>query len=208
MSIPYTYYLYNKTTHQHYYGARWASNCHPSDLWVTYFTSSKKVKKLIEQYGLDSFTVEVRKTFNTVDSCRAWENKVLKRLKVLDKQHWLNQSYGTPYYLKGIKWSDERKAKAIGKTLSEEHKLKISKAHLGKKKPQTEEHKKNAALARTGLKHGPAPKVVCPHCRVTTSTANAKRWHFDKCHYSKIPSTNTSAKKAIRFTSGSTANAA
>lgn len=88
----YTYYLYHKQTNSHYYGVRYAKNSSPKDLWVTYFSSSKKIKKLIEEYGASSFRVEVRKTFDNKKDAIDWERKVLRRLKVLDKSEWLNEN--------------------------------------------------------------------------------------------------------------------
>ena len=41
MGIPYTYRITHLPSGKHYYGARYAKDCHPSDLWVIYFTSSK-----------------------------------------------------------------------------------------------------------------------------------------------------------------------
>lgn len=92
MGIPYTYRITHLPSGKHYYGARYAKDCHPSDLWVKYFTSSKTVKKLIEQDGEDAFFVEVRKVFNDVESCVDWERKVLVRLKVTTNNHWLNMT--------------------------------------------------------------------------------------------------------------------
>lgn len=46
-----------------YIGVRYAKGCHPTDLWVTYFTSSSLVKKLIGQFGKDDFIVRVIHTY-------------------------------------------------------------------------------------------------------------------------------------------------
>jgi len=72
---------------------RFAKECHPDDLWVSYFTSSKRVKALRDQYGDDSFDYEVRQTFNSINAAREWECKVLKRMKVLSKpDQWINRT--------------------------------------------------------------------------------------------------------------------
>lgn len=92
--IPFTYYLYHKPTKQKYYGAKFAAGCQPSDLWTTYFSSSKKVHKLIEEYGLDSFDVKVRKIFTTKIDCLLWEETVLTRIHILEKDDWLNDHIG------------------------------------------------------------------------------------------------------------------
>lgn len=49
--MSYTYYLYHTPTNKHYYGARYAKNAHVGDLWNTYFTSSKRIHNLIEEYS-------------------------------------------------------------------------------------------------------------------------------------------------------------
>jgi len=57
--IPYVYIVKNKTTGLKYLGVRYAKGCHPDDLWVTYFTSSSLIKKLIDSYGKNDFYVKV-----------------------------------------------------------------------------------------------------------------------------------------------------
>lgn len=89
--IPYTYRITSKTTGQHYYGARWGKNCCPADLWVSYFTSSKYVKELIDLHGKEDFVVEIRKTFDTDEKTIKWESTVLKRLNVTNNDFWLNR---------------------------------------------------------------------------------------------------------------------
>ena len=110
MTVYFTYYLYHKPTGKKYYGARWKPGCQPSDLWTTYFTSSKHVHKLIEEYGKDSFDYEIRKTFEDKSQCISWEQKVLKRLKVKTNPVWLNVAIGKPSML-GKSHSEETKQK-------------------------------------------------------------------------------------------------
>lgn len=80
MGVPYTYKVELKSTGDFYYGVRYAKDCHPSDLWVKYFTSSKTIQSLIEQYGNDAFSVQVRKTFSDVESALDWEHRVLRKV--------------------------------------------------------------------------------------------------------------------------------
>jgi len=102
--IGYTYCIKFLKTNQVYYGSRCAKNCHPSEFWVTYFTSSKIVKKLINEFGKDSFIFEIRKTFadNPKDS-QKWERKVLKRINAGCRQDFLNKSNGVAPILSGWK---------------------------------------------------------------------------------------------------------
>ena len=92
MSItPYTYYLYHIPTGKKYYGVRQAPVAPPcEDFWTHYFTSSKKVKAMIATYGKESFRWEIRKTFSSRVDALLWEQQVLRRLHVKDREDWLN----------------------------------------------------------------------------------------------------------------------
>lgn len=135
MNTPYTYHIRCRETDQHYYGVRIAKNCSPSDLWVSYFTSSKTIKRLISLYGKDSFDVRVRRVFATKEDALVWEQKVLRRLKVLKREDWINSSIGTTH--------------RCAEPRTEEHKQKISKSHTGKKR--TAEHCASMSGARKGI---------------------------------------------------------
>lgn len=89
--MAYTYRLKWSNTNMNYYGVRYAKNCKPSDLWNTYFTSSKHVKNYVKQYG-DPDIIEIRKEFDSINEARNWENKVLKRLKVIKRNDYLNKT--------------------------------------------------------------------------------------------------------------------
>ena len=140
-TVYFTYYIYNRITNQHYYGARWKTGCHPNDLWNTYFTSSKKVKQLIKEHGKESFDVQIRKIFDTREQCQLWEQKVLTKLKVKTREDWLNIAIGAPptpkigykhkpetlikmRKPKKEKWSEERK---LAKSQDEKNKMANSK---------------------------------------------------------------------------------
>ncbi len=88
---PYTY-LIGWSGHQtYYYGVRFSKKCHPSDLWKTYFTSSKYVKQFRETYG-EPDIIQIRKTFKDSKSAILWEEKVLKRINAIENKKWLNRS--------------------------------------------------------------------------------------------------------------------
>jgi len=93
-NIPYTYLIKftNPKTNeeQFYYGSRYAHDCHPDDLFKTYFTSSKIIKDLIEQFGVECFHWEIRKTFNDAKTCQIYETKILNRLNVRHNKKWIN----------------------------------------------------------------------------------------------------------------------
>jgi hypothetical protein len=93
-TIPFSYYLYHKPTGQHYYGIRFARHCNPSQLWTTYFSSSIIVKKLISDFGVESFNYEIRKIFNSGVDALKWEHTVLRRLNAAARPNWINRHNG------------------------------------------------------------------------------------------------------------------
>src|ERR1019366_7528641 len=98
MTIPYCYLLRCKPINMVYYGSKWANNCHPDTFWIDYFTSSDLITLLRTIFGDDAFEFEIRKTFKTGKKCSQWEEKVLKKMKVLQNQHiWLNRTNNTAW---------------------------------------------------------------------------------------------------------------
>lgn len=91
MTQPYTYLIGWPEHNKWYYGVRYANNCHPSDLWNPYKTSSKTVQEYISLYG-DPSIKQIRRVFLCKDSARIWENKVLKKLNVVFEDKWLNKT--------------------------------------------------------------------------------------------------------------------
>lgn len=141
---PYTYYLYHRPTKTHYYGVRTAKNCNPTELWESYFSTSKSVKRLIEEYGKDSFDCKVRKIFNDPLDALRWEHKFLSKIDAASRLDWLNKYNGGNTFTtaqqipwnKGITHSESTK-----KILSEARKRYTGKRHPMFGKRHTEESK-------------------------------------------------------------------
>lgn len=91
-------------TNQLYYGVRFKKGCNPSELWVTYFTSSKYIKKLINEHGLKAFKVEIRKIFSDVDKARDWEHRVLRKIKAKDRPDFINMTDNRSINSTNLKW--------------------------------------------------------------------------------------------------------
>jgi hypothetical protein len=90
--IPFTYCITFIPAGQRYYGVRYGKGCHPDQLWTTYFTSSKTIKILIEEHGKDSFSTQIRKTFEGSLSARIWESRFLKKINASRNSGWLNKT--------------------------------------------------------------------------------------------------------------------
>ena len=88
---PYTYFIRWTKLNTNYYGVRYAQDCDPIDLWNPYKTSSTHVAKFIVEHG-EPDVIQVRKTFNDTQEARLWENRVLKRMKVVGDNKWLNRT--------------------------------------------------------------------------------------------------------------------
>lgn len=182
MSIPYTYRITHTPTGQHYYGARWAQGCSPEDLWVTYFTSSKHVKALVERDGIDSFRVEVRRVFSSIDECRSWEQRVLIRLNVLNNPTWINKNINGRFLPVG-KQSPEHIQKRIKRGIDHPHYGKpgtmLGKKHTPEAIAALKRPKKDPSVYKNRSQN--TTKVTCPHCGKEGQLVNMKRWHFDRC---------------------------
>jgi hypothetical protein len=171
---PYTYLIKHKPSGKVYYGYRSANKVEPQeDLWKRYFTSSPKVQRLIEETGVDSFQVEVRRVFETKEQASSWETRVLKRCKVLEDDRWINQNiagYVVPTEESNKKISDYHK----GKPKSKEQIEKIRKSNIGKNKGRiaTEEHRQKNSDAHKGEKNGMYGKGCTPERAAKIGAAN------------------------------------
>ena len=160
-TVPYTYHLFHRPTGRHYYGVRFARGCHPSELWVTYFSSSEYVLAL----NPFDFDVEVRRTFRTANEALVWEQRFLEKIDAPNNPLWLNQFVG-----KGLKphspetLAKMRKAARNRPPVSEETRRRMRESHLGlkyptriqpKRKPLSEETKRKISEAKTGRKFPP-----------------------------------------------------
>jgi hypothetical protein len=76
-----------------YYGRRTATGCHPSEFWSKYFTSSEHVKNYVNDNGPPT-VMFVRKVFSTIDDCKSWETRVLRRMNAARSSRFLNGSNG------------------------------------------------------------------------------------------------------------------
>jgi len=128
MTTPYVYLIGWKKLDVWYGGVRYKKDCTPDDLFKTYFTSSKYVKRFIEEHGYPDHK-EIIKVFTDSREARDFEQTFLTQNDVLNKENWLNRAIGGHFV-------------GTHGPLSEETKRKISKAHKGKKcKPISEEQK-------------------------------------------------------------------
>lgn len=189
MSIyrPYTYLIGWSSHNKWYYGVRYAKNCNPSDLWKTYFTSSKHVKYFRELHG-EPDVIQIRRTFADAASAKKWEASVLRKMNVMNEDRFLNKSVNGEFLKEGPQSREhvEKRTKASVITRlkrgnyvpSEKTKLKISASMKGISKPFSAEHAESIRIRMDVFNKQTA---CCPHCNKKGQYSNMKRWHFDNC---------------------------
>lgn len=138
-STPYIYLIgweYEESEQNKYYiGMRHAVGCHPSDIWVKYFTSSERVRDYSKVHGVPTVII-ILKTYETCYTrdqkhgvsleCKKDETSYLKSVNAKDNDFYLNASYtdgafGVPDNITRQKMRKNR----LGKIHSEETKEKI-----------------------------------------------------------------------------------
>jgi hypothetical protein len=156
-NTPYTYRIGWSKTGMNYYGVRFAKNCHPSDLFVTYFTSSDYVAAYIKEHG-DPDIIEVRNIFtgeHRVNQAILHEHRVLKRMKTINRPDYLNKHDG----------------KAVNLSDPDVHKKLMEGIKRGNERPSAKVNRKSGAL-----KSWQDPEVKQRRVEATnTPEAKAKR---------------------------------
>jgi hypothetical protein len=166
--LAYTY-LIKCPNGKSYYGYRAANKTSPEDdLWKHYFTSSKVIQELREQYSDDEFIATIDKTFETAEEAYEYETKFLTENDCVKSDDWLNQQCFPVFQDNtGREFSEETKRKIsesrkgqknrLGRKHTEETKRKISEALKGQKnslgRKHTEETKRKISESRKGQKN-------------------------------------------------------
>lgn len=89
----YTYIVTHIPSNRCYYGSRKSSTF---DLFKSYFTSSKLIKRLIEEEGVENFTYELRRIFPSYEKARLWETKFLRKVNAVTNNKFFNQAISAP----------------------------------------------------------------------------------------------------------------
>jgi hypothetical protein len=196
---PYTYFIGWSKQRKFYYGVRYAINCHPEDLWVKYFTSSVAVQEMRIKYG-EPDIIQIRKKFSTKEQAINWEVKVLKRMKVVLREDFLNKNDVQAPPINDRIMSDDTKQKIrekiSGTIRSDETKNKIREAR-----------KKQDMSWRLNFKHTPetiqkikdarAKQVITDETKIKMSLAQSGEKHSQ---YGKSRSDETKNKIKEKLT--------
>ena len=197
-SIPaYVYYIKHLPTGKFYYGSRYKhidkGILPEQDLWNNYFTSSKEIKKLIEDTSTSSFECKIIYTDPDSDKCFIYEQTLIKDNigdpLCINKRYFDSSkgvivfcTYGKTLSSKGKPKKESTKEK-MRKPKSLLHRDNISKAQLangGNGPANHTEESKNKTRETMKLKP-PRPTKTCPHCGKEGGAIAMPRWHFDNC---------------------------
>jgi hypothetical protein len=206
--LPFTYCITHLDTGKIYYGVRWAKGCHPSDLWSIYFTSSSKIKEIIQVEGIDAFKAEVRKTFKTAEEAKRWESRVNKRIvgrpNVINKCAWpgISEAQQTKRHatrlvvgkdgLTGYQRAGrlQKEQRSVIDEMTGLSKADLRKMKLNQTLDKNGSRQKMSKFRSEGCSSGRlvAPNkgrlydlVICPHCQKAGRGGAMKRYHFDAC---------------------------
>lgn len=170
--VPYTYFVFHIPTGLKYYGSKYGKGSNPLTFWKPggYFSSSKQVKTLIKDYGVDSFRAEVRKVFETPEQALSYEYRFLSKVNALQKEDWLNRNLGGEKFKNVGPASEQvllsqrrkrqtpegnakRSASLKGRIISEETKKKMSNSQRARSKEKEEARRNKIREKALGRGH-------------------------------------------------------
>ena len=180
---PYCYCIGWSTLNKYYYGVRYASKekclyesgCHPDDLWVTYYTTSKVVDEFRSEHGEPDIK-EIRKVFSSSKEATQWEAKVLRRVKAPAGSKWLNKSGGGGMHTKDTAAKISKALK--GKKKSLKHKAALSKSHRGQASHPNQKAAVSKALKGKPKKRESVDKMVETRRKPFKLIFEDKEWEF------------------------------
>lgn len=183
--IPYTYFVLHLPTGLKYYGSKYGKGANPETFWKSggYYTSSEKIKKLLQEYGEETFKSEVRKVFETPEEALKYEYKFLNKVKALHKSDWLNDNLGGEKFRNVGPASEKALISQRSKKQTPEGNLKRSKSLKGR--PKSKDTRKLMSLAQ---QNRPKEKEDARRNKIRKKAIGRKHDDSTKSKLSKIVS--------------------
>lgn len=97
----YTYLIRDNINNKVYYGVH-STDFDPECIYQ-YHSSSKHLNSLIDSLGIENFSKEVRKYFDTREEANSWESKVLRRLDAANNKNFYNKTNNVDKFYAGGK---------------------------------------------------------------------------------------------------------
>ena len=90
--IPYFYIIQNKHTSIYYVGSKYGKDANPETFMKEngYITSSKIIKEIIQDSGIDTFIVRKLKTFKNANDAYTYESRFLKKVDAKNNPKFYN----------------------------------------------------------------------------------------------------------------------
>ena len=154
MSIytPYVYLIGWSKLDRWYYGCSYARStkiANPQNLWKTYFTSSKLVKKFRKIHG-EPDVIQIRKTFEVAEQALSWEAKVIYRMDMVGDLRFLNQKdMSNRFRNKGGYNHTEKSKQTYRNSYTAERRKFLSEMSQELNKKRTQESRKSAGLSNS-----------------------------------------------------------
>lgn len=112
----YTYSIKHLPSNTYYYGVRKSNT---EDIGISYFSSSKLVKRMLKEEPIKNFEFKVRKRFDSYEEARIHETKLLKRLLAVSNPAMLNQAVSSPRVSSKDSVAEYNRRTAISKRMKE-----------------------------------------------------------------------------------------
>lgn len=200
--MAFTYLIGWSGANKWYIGSRWAEGCAPSDLWKSYFTSSKYVRAFRKKHG-EPDIIEVGRVFESKKAAIEHEAFLLKINRAKERECFLNKSDGCVFDPADPEIRERIREALTGKKLSNWHRERIALGKIGnanrKGTVTSEQGRRNIGRAKLGTRHSDETKrkmsqtragrkfslVECPHCGKIGGESAMKQWHFNHCKFLK-----------------------
>ena len=112
----YTYTIQHLPTNKIYYGVRKSTTV---DIGTTYFSSSKLIKRMLQEEPFENFKFKVRRKFLSYSEARLHETKMLSRIQAVTNPMILNQAVSSPRLCSKDPDAELKRRESISKTMLE-----------------------------------------------------------------------------------------
>lgn len=205
MKKPYFYIIQEKSTGIYYAGIKYSKP--DSSNFMTesgYKTTSKIIKKLIKENGLESFKTLKIKHFNTKDEVIDYEGRFLKKIKASTNPRFYNMTEGGPeFYNKGGYSLSEATKKRMSKPKSEQTKRKMSESF--KKRPKEIYEKSTETRRNNGrqwVEENQRQKIIEHNKEYWTEDAKENHSELMKKYYKENEYKDSTREKISKKTKG------
>ena len=112
----YTYSIKHLLTNKIYYGVRKSTVV---DIGITYFSSSKLVKQMLQAEPIENFKFKVRQKFQSYEEARLHETKLLSRIRAVTNPMMLNQAVSSPRLCSKDPIAEIQRRESISKSMKQ-----------------------------------------------------------------------------------------